>query len=170
MRTPWRQVAIFEGRSRGGPPVLTLLIILQAVQVGILWSHDWVPLGSLNDLAAVPAHYARSRLIIVTLVQSLPFTVGLLASISYARTGHPGWLWLWLWVSYAILFAGELRAWWWPYLVRPDPERAKRYRALFGRTSAFLPERNGMVPNTLHAVLHAATAATLVVLALYAVR
>jgi hypothetical protein len=35
---------------------------------------------------------------------------------------------------------------------------------MFGNTHAFLPERNGIVPNTLHCILHAATVATLVVL------
>jgi hypothetical protein len=34
----------------------SLLICLQAVQVAILWAHDWVPFGRLNDIAAVQAH------------------------------------------------------------------------------------------------------------------
>ena len=100
----------------------------------------------------------------VTVIQSLPFTIGLFESVAFARTGHPHWVWSWLWISYGILFAGEVRAWWWPYLIRPEPERALRYRGMFGNTSAFLPERHGMVPNTLHVVLHAATAATLIML------
>ena len=144
--------------------MLLLLICLQAVQVTILWAHDWGPMGTLNHVEAVQAHDTRSRLITMTLIQSLPFTIGLVASLAYAHAGRPGWLWTWLWISYGILFAGELRAWWWPYLVRPDPRRAERYRGMFGRTSAFLPERNGMVPNTLHKILHASTAATLIVL------
>jgi hypothetical protein len=36
---------------------------------------------------------------------------------------------------------------------------------MFARTHAFLPERNGMRPNTLHVVLHASTLATLLLLA-----
>ena len=150
--------------------MLSLLIGLQVVQVTILWAHDWVPLGSLTDVAAVQAQEPRGRLIRVTLIQSLPFTVGLIATIAYARTGRPLWLWNWLWISYGILFAGELRAWWWPYLIRPEPQRAERYRAMFGRTSAFLPLHNGIVPNTLHTVLHASTVATLIVLGLLTFR
>jgi hypothetical protein len=42
--------------------------------------------------------------------------------------------------------------------------RAARYQAMFGQTHAFLPERNGIRPNTLHVILHAATLTTLVVL------
>jgi len=51
-----------------------------------------------------------------------------------------------------------------PYFFRPDVKRAARYRAMFGHTHAFLPERNGIVPNTLHVALHAATLATLLIL------
>ena len=65
--------------------------------------------------------------------------------------------------------AGQLTAWWVPYLIRPEPVRAKRYRVMFGNTHAFLPERNGIVPNTLHCLLHVATVATLIVLGAHAI-
>ena len=55
------------------------------------------------------------------------------------------------------MFAGELRAWWIPYLVTNEPVRAERYRKMFANTHSFLPPRNGIVPNTLHVILHAAT-------------
>jgi hypothetical protein len=143
------------------------LLVLQAVQVVFLWLHDWVPVGRLNDVAAVRRADPLPRLVLVTLVQSMPYTAGLVFSLMFYRSGGglPGWVWSWLWISYGLLFAGELRAWWVPYLVRPEPARAVRYRAMFGRTHAFLPERNGISPNTLHCALHAATAGTLVLLA-----
>jgi hypothetical protein len=100
------------------------------------------------------------------LIQSVPYTIGLVSSVVGLSSRFPGWLWYWLWISYGLLFLGELRAWWLPYLVRPEPERAARYRVMFGATHAFLPERNGIRPNTLHVALHACTAATLIVLAL----
>ena len=143
---------------------LGLLIALQALQVAILGLHDWLPVPPLNDVARVQAADSRMRLIVVTLVQSLPFTLGLAFTVAFAVTGHPAWVRAWLWISYGLLFAGELRAWWVPYLLRPEPERAARYAAMFGGTHAFLPPRNGVTPNTLHCVLHAATAAMLVVL------
>lgn len=146
--------------------MMGLLIILQAVQCAILWLHDWVQIGTLTDIAAIRRQDTRGQVIRITLIQSVPYTIGLAASIDFARTGHPDWVWRWLWISYGILFAGELRAWWWPYLIQEEPERAARYRLMFGRTHAFLPPRNGMVPNTLHVALHAATALTLIVLGL----
>ncbi len=145
--------------------MLTVLVILQAAQVAFLWLHDWLPLGTLNDIPAVHAADSRARLVAVTIIQSLPFTLCLAFTLAHPAPPTPHWLLWWLWISYGFLFAGELRAWWIPYLFVSDPERANRYQAMFGKTHAFLPARNGIVPNTLHVALHACTAGTLVVLA-----
>ena len=52
------------------------LLVLQGFQVAFLWLHDWVPLGRLNDVAAVRRQDLLERLV-VTLVQSAPFSLGL---------------------------------------------------------------------------------------------
>ncbi len=140
------------------------LVALQAFQVLFLWTHDWVPLGRLNDVVAVKSQDTWARLMRVTLIQSVPYTVGLAACLVYLRQPYPGWLRDWLAISYGLLFLGQLRAWWLPYLVRPEPQRAARYRIMFGRTHSFLPERNGVTPNTAHLLLHVATLATLALL------
>jgi hypothetical protein len=31
----------------------TVLLVLQALQVAFLWTHDWLPLGKLNDVRAL---------------------------------------------------------------------------------------------------------------------
>jgi hypothetical protein len=104
----------------------------------------------------------------VTVITTIPFAFGLLASCIYAaESRYPAWLKAWLWVGYFALFAGEIRAWWIPYLVRPEPARAARYAVLFGATHRFLPLRNGLAPNTLHVILHAATPAILIGLAAF---
>jgi hypothetical protein len=140
------------------------LLTLQAFQVVFLWIHDWVPLGCLNDVAAVRSQDTLLRLAIVTLVQSVPYTVGLFFSARYFGRPYPGWLDIWLWISYGILFVGQLRAWWIPYFLRVEPERAERFQRMFGNTHSFLPEHNGIVPNTAHILLHLTTAATLLLL------
>ena len=137
---------------------------LQVFQVLFLWLHDWLPLGRLNDVAAVRSQGTTLRLVIVTLIQSVPFTIGLLFSGLHFGQPYPHWLYVWLLVSYSIIFAGQLRAWWRPYLFQAEPERAARYQIMFGNTHHFLPIRNGLVPNTAHIMLHLATAATLLVL------
>jgi hypothetical protein len=141
-----------------------VLLLLQALQVAFLWVHDWLPLGNFNDVRAVREQDTLSRLVRVTLIQSLPFTIILIFSAAYFRQPYPHWLITSLWIAYIILFLGQLRAWWLPYLFRPEPERAARYRAMFGKTHSFLPLRNGLVPNTAHIFLHVCTAATLIVL------
>jgi hypothetical protein len=141
-----------------------ILLALQAFQVIFLWIHDWVPLGSLNDVAAVRSQDTTARLVRITLIQSLPFTIGLVFSAIHFGDHYPGWLVDWLWISYGAIFVGQLRAWWVPYLVRPEPARAARYQVMFGKTHSFLPVRNGIVPNTAHILLHVATLATLIVL------
>ena len=142
------------------------LVVAQALLVAFLWTHDWIPLGRLNDVAAVRAANTRARLVAITLIQSLPFTVLLALSVArWVGVRVPG-LTTALWIAYSILLAGELRGWWWPWLVRPDPVRAARYRAMFGRTHAFLPARNGFAPNTAHVMLHTCTALVLILLTL----
>ena len=150
--------------STGNTVLEDILLALQVFQVLFLWVHDWIPLGRLNDVAAVRKQDTLGRLVVVTLVQSLPFTIGLVYSALYFGQSYPVWLDWWLWISYGGLFVGQLRAWWVPYLVKADPERAERYQRMFGNTHSFLPLRNGMVPNTAHILLHLATAATLLTL------
>ena len=140
------------------------LLGLQLLQVLFLWIHDWIPLGGLNDVASVRSQDTTMRLIVVTLIQSIPFTVGLLSSVVYFGRPYPYWLYMWLLISYGLMLIGQLRAWWVPYLFRAEPERAARYRIMFGKTHSFLSMRNGLVPNTAHIMLHVATAATLLVL------
>jgi hypothetical protein len=140
------------------------LVALQGLQVLFLWMHDWVPLRRLNDVAAVRSQDTTARLVRVTLIQSVPYTIGLVGCLAYFRQPYPGWLRNWLAISYVVLFLGQMRAWWLPYLFRPEPERAERYRVMFGRTHSFLPQRNGIMPNTAHILLHIATLATLALL------
>ena len=140
------------------------LLGLQIFQVAILWLHDWLRLGGLSDPAAVRRENTMRALVITTCVQSVPWTIGLVGSIVFYGRPEPGWLRDWLVISYGILLVGEIRAWWVPYLMSPEPARAARYAAMFGNTHAFLPVRNGIVPNTLHVALHAATLATVILL------
>jgi hypothetical protein len=141
-----------------------VLLALQLFQVVFLWIHDWIPLGRLNDVAAVRSQNTWRQLVIVTLVQSVPYSAGLFFSARFYGLPYPGWLVRWLWISYGALLVGQIRAWWIPYLLRAEPERTARFQIMFGHTHSFLPQRNGLVPNTAHILLHLATASTLLVL------
>lgn len=141
------------------------LLALQCFEVLFLFLHDWIPLGTLNDLKGVSTADSLGKRLVTTLISAVPFAVGLIGSIVYFGKRYPNWLFWWLWISYVFLFCGILQAWWIPYLVHPEPERAARYQVMFGATHALLPARNGIRVNTLHMIFHAATVALLIVLA-----
>jgi hypothetical protein len=69
-----------------------------------------------------------------------------------------------LWIGYGLAVYGSLKAWWIPYLFRPDSKLAERYRVMHGGTHTFLPERNGISPNTLHVIFDVSIVAILIVL------
>jgi hypothetical protein len=142
------------------------LIALQAYVVAFIALHDWIPLGSLNDVSGVHSADSRGKLIAVTVLSTAPFAVGLAGTIAYAPGRLPGWLVWWLWLSYGAAIYGAFRAWWGPYLFGGSPERVARYHTMFARTHAFLPERNGIRPNTLHVTLHVALVAIVILLGL----
>jgi hypothetical protein len=143
--------------------LIDLALTLQIFVVLFLLLHDWVPLGSLNDVKAAQAADTRRRLIVVTVASALPSIVGLVGSL-YFRRAFPTWLTVWLWLTYVGLLLGQVRAWWIPYLFVPEPARAARYKSMFEHTHAFLPSRNGIRPNTLHMILGAAILSMLAVL------
>jgi hypothetical protein len=146
--------------------LIQALLGLQGFHVLFLLLHDWLPLGTLNDLKALRAADPNAKIVRTTLIQTLPYAVGLAGSLFWYGHPYPMWLVWWLWISYGLLFVGELQAWWIPYLLIRQPKRAERYKAMFGNTLTFLPEHNGIRPNALHVILHAATLALLVVLAI----
>ncbi|HXM07582.1 MAG TPA: serine hydrolase domain-containing protein, partial [Candidatus Acidoferrum sp.] len=144
--------------------MIDVFIACQLFVVLFIGLHDWIPLGTFNDVRGVHAADTRSKLLVVTVLSTLPFAIGLAATAFYAASRFPTWLvWL-LWISYGTGLYGLLRTWYVPYLFVPDPVRAARYQLMFGNTHAFLPVRNGIVPNTLHVIFHAILLATVVLL------
>jgi hypothetical protein len=143
--------------------VIDVFIACQLFVVLFIGLHDWIPLGTFNDVRGVHSADTRSKLVVVTILSTLPFAIGLAATF-YASSRFPMWLvWL-LWISYGTGLYGLLRTWYVPYLLVPDPIRAARYQAMFGNTHAFLPVRNGIVPNTLHVIFHTIFLTTVVLL------
>jgi hypothetical protein len=146
--------------------LLYLLLALQAFHVLFLSLHDWIPLGSLNNLTAVRAANSIGKLLLATAISTSFFLFGFVVSLLHRSGPFPHWLLWYLLISYLFLFYGELQAWWIPYFGKPQPERAARYELMFANTHAFLPARNGIPLNTLHILLHAVTLATLIVIGL----
>jgi hypothetical protein len=139
-------------------------LTLQALVVAFLLFHDWIPLGRLSNLAAIRSQDSLAHRIFVTLLPAVPAAIGLFFSARHFGRPYPDGLEMLLWITYGVLIAGMLRAWWIPYLVIPDAARAARYQIIFAGTHSFLPRRNGMSPDTLHTLFHLVTLATLVAL------
>ena len=146
------------------PTLQIVFLCLQSFNVAFLLLHDWMPLGRLSNLAAIRKEDSITHRVVVTLLGALPASIGLYFSALYLGHTWPHWLGMYLWITYGIFLAGLLRAWWVPYLLVPDPPRAARYQIIFAGTHKFLPERNGMAPDTLHTVFHMVVLATIVVL------
>ena len=137
-------------------------LALQAFIVLFLALHDWIPLGRLNNSAAKRHEDSSLHLLLTTSVAAVPAAIGLFYCARYFEEPYPHWLGMYLWIMYGLFIVGMLRSWWIPYLFIPDKQRAERYQKIFNKTHAFLPVRNGIVPDTLHVVLHLAVAVTLV--------
>ena len=92
--------------------VTSLLVALQMFQVIFLFTHDFIPLGSLNDVSAQRRTDSRSKRVRVTLFSGLPYVLLLLTSLDNASVRPlPAALLFWLWVGYGLLLLGELRVW-----------------------------------------------------------
>jgi hypothetical protein len=151
---------------------MELLIGLQCLVVLFVGLHNWIPLGSLNDLQGVRAVFPTRKLIVTTLTNFVPAALGLGGTIYYFSMGRGlgGWLFWYLWVFYLLAVYGSLSAWWVPYFFGANAERVARERTMYARTHAFLPERNGVRPNTLHVAFDLLTLAILVVLGVLTAR
>lgn len=144
----------------------TLLIALQALIFLFLLMHDWIPMGRLNNRAAKRRQDPLFQLLWTTFLAAIPAAVCLVSSARYFGRQYPMWLEMWLWITYGVFLFGLLRSWWIPYLLVPDERRAARYQSIFENTHAFLPMRNGIVPDTLHTIFHLCVFAVVIILAI----
>jgi len=143
-----------------------VFLALQACVVAFLLLHDFIPLGRLNNLAAIRSQDSLSHQIFVTLLPGVPSALGLYFCARHIGQPYPHGLSMLLWLTYGTFLIGILQAWWIPYLLVPNPERAARYRIIFRDTHTFLPERNGLAPDTLHTVFHIVVLLTVLLLLL----
>jgi hypothetical protein len=148
------------------PVAVGTFIALQCFVVLFVALHNWIPLGSLNDVKAVRSVFPTRKLLRTTLINFTPAAIGLAGSVYYSRRGFPGWLFWFLWILYGLACYGSLKAWWIPYIFGSEPARVARDQVMYGATHAFLPKRNGIRPNTLHVIFDIVTIAILIVLAI----
>ncbi|MFA9458921.1 hypothetical protein ACERJO_19470 [Halalkalibacter sp. AB-rgal2] len=140
-----REIRFSEKILFAGFSLILLFMIMQ----------DWIPLGSLNDVQAIAEGRSFNEMLIVTMigVMQILLLMGLLSI--FMGKGYPIWVKLWLVIHQICIFAGALLDWWIPYFFGYGVEqRTVRYNQMFGDTHTFLPELNGIIPNTLHTLFH----------------
>ena len=148
------------------PTAMIVLLILQCFVVLFVSLHNWIPLGALNNVKGIRVALPTGKLFATTLLNFTPFAVGLAATAFYFGKPHPGWVFWWLWITYGLACYGSFKAWWFPYLVRADPALVVRYKTMYAGTHSFLPEHNGIRPDTLHMMFDLVTVAILTDLAI----
>jgi hypothetical protein len=144
---------------------MVALLALQCFVVLFVALHNWIPLGTLNNVKGIRVEFPTGKLLVTTLINFTPVAIGFAATAFYSaestRVGCFGGC-----GSLTDLHATvHLRPWWMPYLLRPDPQLAARYRTMYAGTHSLLPERNGIRPNTLHVLFDVVTVAILIDLA-----
>ncbi len=145
---------------------MVVLLALQCFVVLFVALHNWIPLGRLNNVQGVRVAFPTGKLLLTTLSNFIPMAIGLAVTASYFVRARPGWVFWYLWITYGLACVGSFTAWWMPYLFRPDPELAARYQTMYAGTHSFLPERNGIRPDTMHVLFDLVTLAILADLAL----
>jgi hypothetical protein len=60
-----------------------VLLALQSFVVLFVAFHNWIPLGTLNNLKGIRTEFATQKLLITTFVNLTPFAIGLAASAFY---------------------------------------------------------------------------------------
>jgi hypothetical protein len=143
-------------------PATIALLVLQCFVVLFVALHNWIPLGALNNVKGVRFAFPTGKLFVTTLINFAPVAIGLAATAFYFGRTYPGWVFWWLWITYGLACYGSLKAWWLPYLFRRDPALVARYRTMYSETHSFLPEHNGIRPNTLHVLFDIVTLAILI--------
>lgn len=129
--------------------------------------HDWIQIGSLNDVQAVKSDGTMGELITVTFINAGQILLLLVVTLLFVGKTYPLLIKLWLVIHQTSIFAGAVWAWWIPYLFGYGAEeRIQRYEDMFGNTHSFLPVMNGIVPNTIHTLFHI-TLLTCIILTIY---
>ncbi|WP_431801110.1 hypothetical protein [Halobacillus andaensis] len=127
---------------------LTFILLFMVVQ-------DIVPLGSLNDVNSIFENRSVSGLTVVTITGTVQILLLLGLVLFFRGRPYPLWVKLWLIIHQSFISMGALLDWWIPYFSGYGAkERADKYESMFSNTHSFLPEMNGIVPNTLHVLFH----------------
>jgi len=93
---------------------MAALLALQCFVVLFVALHNWIPLGTLNNVRGVRAEFPTGKLLLTTLINFAPVAIGLAATAFYFGRACPAWVFWWLWITYGLACYGSFTAWWRP--------------------------------------------------------
>ena len=79
---------------------MAALLALQCFVVLFVALHNWIPLGTLNNVRGVRAEFPTGKLLLTTLINFAPVAIGLAATAFYFGRACPAWVFWWLWITY----------------------------------------------------------------------
>lgn len=135
-------------------PTEWLLLGLQVLVFLFLLTHDWVPLGTLNDIEAVKSQNTTGELVLTTIINLIPSSIALALTILSIRRGYHWFSQAYIPINYTFVLSGAISAWWIPYFFGATPDKVERFQIMFGQTHSFLPIKNGMIINSIHVLFH----------------
>jgi hypothetical protein len=65
------------------------LLVLQCFVVLFVALHNWIPLGTLNNVKGVRVEFPTGKLLVTTLINFTPFAIGLAATAFYLGRIYP---------------------------------------------------------------------------------
>jgi hypothetical protein len=131
------------------------------VQFVLFAAHDTIPLGRWNNLGQFRREIPLARRVKGSIANIVTAgAVVVLFWLGWLRGGEMAGDWrMTLLITLGVLVYMEFGAWWRPYLFGATPAMVEKLRPNWEGTHAFLPERNGIRPNAMHSMMHAATLA-----------
>jgi hypothetical protein len=137
------------------------LEIAVSVQFVTFALHDTIPLGRWNNLGHFKQDIPLARRVKGSIANSV--TAGAVLLLFWLGWMHGGSMagdWrMTLLITMGVLVYMEFVSWWRPYLFGATPAIVEKLRPNWEGTYAFLPKRNGIRPNAMHLIMHAATLA-----------
>ena len=129
------------------------LAVCLTVLTAVMLVHDVVPLGRWNNLGQrVPRPVG-----VVVRHTVLNTVTGLVPTVlAWRSLGAHGFATarLVILVVVCMLLLGAFSSWWLPWMRGTGPERTRELAAMTDGTLSFVPERNGIMPNAIHSVIH----------------
>lgn len=129
---------------------------LLIIQLAYLLFHDLVDLFPFNDIERIKSTKPRGKIILWTLVNTVPAALALFFAARYIGEYKPFLVAAYFVFYFVTTLLIIFLKWYVPYFAGASEKEISENEFLYGRTRQILPPiKNNPRPNTLHVILHA---------------